>query len=251
MIICLILISLISFTYTQSPIELAKSFNSLEGIQIYLFEDNTKFIYLSINNSFQLDLNASLIVYLDIKESDINLIGKWFAIGFGTTHMPDSDIILCALTYDKKASCGDYIAKGWDIVEKDTQHTVLISYKLVSLDNSYSPYKTCIIFEFNNNQVTRLENIFNGKKSVISAFGKLDLNNKPISHLSNDVSIVQSTTDGAHFNQIKNQTSTTSNTNNKKGTSLISVLYKKTTTNSSNICINLIFGIALALILIN
>lgn len=251
MLICLIILCFTTLTFNKSPIELAKSYDSITGIQIYLYEDTRKFIYLSINNSSKVELTASLNIYLDVIESDIS-IGLWFAIGFGTINMPDSEIILCSLSYDKKASCRDYIAKGWDIVEKEIQSTLLISYELASLDASYSPYKTSIIFEFNNKLFTRMQRIYNGEESIVSAFGNLDLNNKPLAHLNNDISIISSTTDGAYYNQMKIQESTTKEISNTQTKFLISVPFKRDTTiSSSTISLYLIFHIALVLILIN
>ena len=169
--------------------------------------------------------------------------------------MPDSDIILCILTTDKQASCMDYISKGWDIVLNNTQNTLLTSYEISSVNISYNPYKTSIVFNINNKVFTRLKSIYNSTESIISAFGDLDNNNKPIAHLASDTAIIKNTTDGALSNRIENQASITTNTNNQhiisNEKSLVSILYKKTITTISSgiLAINMIFVILIAIIL--
>lgn len=174
-----ILISLFFLSLQQNSLSEAKDYKNINGTQIYMAENTNYFAYISINNDTS-KLNATIYLYT---KSDITTLseGIYIAIGFGTTEMPNADIILCAALKDKTGWCKDYNGVHDDIVLK----TSITSNVVFVFDNApagFSPllYRASWSFTRTNTDVSKL---IAGTTPAIWAFGSIS-GGVPTEHLS-------------------------------------------------------------------
>lgn len=176
-----ILISLFFSSIQQNSLTEAKDYKNLNGTQIYMNENTNYFAYISINNDTS-KLNATIYLYT---KTDITTAseGIYIAIGFGTTEMPNSDIILCAALKDKTGWCKDYNGVHDDIVLK----TSITSNVVFAFDNApagFSPFIYRASWSFTRTN-TNVSKIIDGTTPAIWAYGSIS-GGVPIEHPKNN-----------------------------------------------------------------
>lgn len=122
-------------------------------------------------------LKAKLYLYLNTPISNINN-GVYTSIGFGTTLMLNSDILLCAVTKTTQW-CKDYTGLREDISPKSSI-TNVISSKVSTLDSVWSPYVTQVVWEIERTMDPTP--YINGTKDAIYAYGSLNSSGTPQEH---------------------------------------------------------------------
>lgn len=181
MIIFLLLFSIIS---SQSNVNDLSKFKSKQGIQLYFFNDNTLFVYITIDNNDKSSLTIETNIYFNVLLN--NIPGYYFALGFGGISMSDLKIILCGRSSLNKDFCEGYLTKGYRLF-KDL--SLVVNVKSFSCsDISMTPpglYKTLIkiVYSFINITSEELEMIYNGKQRFSFTYGKI-VNNFPSFHLN-------------------------------------------------------------------
>lgn len=176
----LISLHIVFSVYTQpASLTSAKDYKNISGNQIYLFEMSNAFSYISIDVTQTTKLKATIYLYINQSITAISN-GVYTSIGFGTSQMSGSDIVLCAVKSDKSCWCKDYNGVKENINPKSTTLTTLISSKVDTLGDAWAPYKTLITF--NIERTMTVADILNGNVSAISAYGSLNSSGAPIEH---------------------------------------------------------------------
>ena len=177
-IIFLIICVLVSLTAQQGEASLssAKDFLKIPGTQVYLYETTTSFSYISVDSSVTDKLKATVYHYVNVNLADVSS-GLYAAFGFGGQVMNGSDMVLCAATKDSKMWCKDYDGKSRGIELSTTLKTKLISSSVKTLNDSWAPYKTVMVWEIE--RVMDPKKIIDGKEEMISAYGELTDPNTP------------------------------------------------------------------------
>lgn len=175
-----------------SDLTSAKDYKNISGNQIYLFEEDMAFSYITIDITQTTKLKATIFLYINQSLSSISN-GVYTSIGFGTSVMAGADIILCAAKSDSTCWCKDYTGIKENINSK-TAITTLTSFKVDVLATTWAPYKTLITF--NIERTMTVTDILNGNMFAISAYGALNSSGAPMQH-SNSYSF--KTGDGANF----------------------------------------------------
>lgn len=181
----LLLLLFIEFSISDL-IDREKDFLSLPGIQIYMFENTQVFGYFTINNDNLKnlkgkninELNGSLTIYTRSSYSELSTTGIWTAIGFGSSKMHDSDIILCGMNKDYSLFCQDFLAVYYKIMPKLEEEQTITMYdseiiNLENIDGNYACYLTKIKWDFTR-KIKNLNEIIKGNEKAISAWGHIN-----------------------------------------------------------------------------
>jgi hypothetical protein len=147
-IVYVTLILLISSTLCQneaSSITGARDYASLSGVQVYIYDKSYAFSYLSIDISNTTKLKAKLFLYTSIADLTTLSTGVYTSIGFGSSVMSGSDILLCAYEKDKTSWCKDYKGINQNITNK-ASITTLLSTSTLTLDSNWGNLKTMIVW---------------------------------------------------------------------------------------------------------
>lgn len=158
----------------------ANDYKNNKGVQIYMNKENTIFSYISINTNITDKLSATLYAYTTFKYGESNN-GFYIAIGFGTSDMDNSDILLCGINKDASFFCKDYNGVGHNIQQKESI-TTLNNSKYELANSSFTPYTHKYTWSITRNMDP--QNIINGKVPAISSFGGLSSPNIPVVHNS-------------------------------------------------------------------
>lgn len=158
----------------------ANDYKNNKGVQIYMNKENTIFSYISINTNITDKLSATLYAYTTFKHGDSNN-GFYVAIGFGTSDMDNSDILLCGINKDSSFFCKDYNGVGHNIQQKESI-TTLNNSKYELPNSSFAPYNYKYSWSITRNMDP--QNIINGKIPAISSYGGLSSPNIPVVHNS-------------------------------------------------------------------
>lgn len=193
MLIGLTLLVKVTFEAQTDSLSAAKDFQNISGTQIYMFEKSYAFSYISIDSTVTDKLKATIYLYISTPLSSISN-GVYTAIGFGTSQMSGSDILICSVDSTGICSCSD--VKGVNQgVTSTTQVTNLVSSKVTTpLGAAWSPYVIQVTFD-----ITRKMNpadVISGKSQAISAFGTLNSQKLPQQHNNGDNAAIK-TGDGS------------------------------------------------------
>lgn len=175
---------------TNSINDISK-FRSIDGIQLYFFNDNTMFVYITINNKDTSVLSITNNIYINIPISNIQ--GYYFALGYGSSAMPDLDCVICGRNSLSNDICEGYITKGYGLYKKPSISISVKSYEyndISSMSSMSLLYKTHIRIEYSLNSITSesLERIYSGKERFSFAYGQL-IDDFPSKHINVTVNI--------------------------------------------------------------
>lgn len=145
----LVLFSLCS--YILSDLAAEKNYSSLPGTQIYLFENNQSFSYLSVDESDTTKLKATLNFFSSSDVVTLSENGFWTSVGLGSNQMSGASIILCGMNTNQSLFCKSYISSGHSISKDNSTGLTVISSNKSDLGNEFSPYKTKFQWTFSRN----------------------------------------------------------------------------------------------------
>lgn len=181
-LIVIVLFDILTSYFVLTQISTTKDYISSNGIQVYLYEDSSYYIYLSIDSESSLTLKMTIYLYTTKTVEDITSSsnGIYLGIGFGSTAMADSDIIICGVTKNKTGFCDDYNARGWSIVQKTINITNLKEFKSESLDQVWAPYKNLCTFKverkpdpLDTNSKFDVSKIIKGQEDMVACLGEI------------------------------------------------------------------------------
>lgn len=188
----------------------AKDYKTIPGTQIYLFDRSNAFSYISIDSTSTSRMKATVYLYLTGQLTTISN-GVYTSIGFGTSQMSGSDILLCAVTQSGNQWCKDFVGGRSDITETGGI-TTLISAEVNSLGAVWSPFITQVIWKIERaiNPTTYI----NGLGNAIYAYGSLDSSGNPQRHPNGYYNSIRSG-DGNTGNSPSQNTGGTASANNE------------------------------------
>lgn len=207
-------------TFNNTINDLSK-FKSKEGIQLYFFNDNTLFVYITIGNKDKSSLTIETYIYFNDLIS--NIPGYYFALGFGSHAMPDLKIILCGRSSLNKDYCEGYITKGYALYKEMKLVINVKSFSCSDISMTSGLYNTYIKIAYSLVSITseELEKIYNGKERFSFSYGKL-INNLPSKHLNVTANLL-SIDGNSNNNQIIIQPDAIIKTINRKKRTLVPV----------------------------
>jgi hypothetical protein len=125
-------------------------FGNQEGIQVYYSSTSDHYYFGSYTGSAK-SLEGKLYLILKDDRATINSTGIWVGIGFGSSSMIKSDMVMCFYIPQKEFYCEDYYSDANNIPKKDItlggkNHILNSSGEII--DISVDGYKTMISFSF-------------------------------------------------------------------------------------------------------
>lgn len=215
------LICTLSFS-NSSIIDNEKDYANIDGTQIYLFQTSKVFGYLNIDSTVTTSMKATMVFYSTSTVSSLSNSGIWSGIGFGTSDMKGSNMIICGMDIGSSMWCNQYKGNSKDVSLKSPQSITVTDSQLTDLTTSsedYGSYVSKVTWSFTVDfDSTDLSNIISGNEKAISAWGHVPSSQSPEEHVA-DYRI--STGDGN-----KKLSSTTSNSDTNGNSSEITKLSK-------------------------
>lgn len=183
-----------SSSNSTNLIDNERNYTNIPGVQIYLFENNEVFSYISINSTITDELHADLYLFTRLEKENYTDHGLWTAIGLGGYKMIDADMMICG--FDKKIAnmwCKDYVGlhgliKGVESLVYSVEGSVIdLEDSNLKEGENWGYYKTKFTWslkrKLNSNSNYLLADVFNGQTEAISAWGWVDKDGVPDKHV--------------------------------------------------------------------
>lgn len=168
-ILCFLLVSL-TMQLAEDSLASAKDYANIAGTQVYLYEKENAFSYMSVDSTSKDKLKAKLYLYVNVNLADVSA-GVYTSFGLGSQKMLGSDMVVCAATKDSTMWCKDFEGAKDYSAPSSTKKTTLISSSAKTLSSAWAPYKTVITWDIE--RTTSPTKILDGSELIISAFGPL------------------------------------------------------------------------------
>lgn len=165
LILIIAFISLLSLS-KANIIDDEKKYSSIDGTQIYMFETSTVFAYLSIDNTVTTNMKATMNFYSTTTTTDLSKTGLWSGIGFGTSVMVGSNMIICGMDIGSSLWCKQFDGKN-HFIEAIANQTINVTASSVTdlktVTGDYGSYVSKLSWSFTVNfSSTDLQSIISG-----------------------------------------------------------------------------------------
>lgn len=183
---------LLPFTLSQSLV--TGDYSNMNGIQVYFFASSSAYSFGSFTGSSS-SVSGTIYLFLSETQSKIDSSnGVWAGVGFGSSNMNNSDMVICSYVPNNKFSCYDGWSYSNGIPSNDSSlggrnDIVASSGTITSV--SVGSFKTLIRFNFTKN-ISNLDNFdWSGFASwqtnnggISGAYGYLDGSQNVMKHLA-------------------------------------------------------------------
>lgn len=147
-LIC-IYINLIQFAFSETLV--TGDYSNMSGIQTYFLSSSSIYYFATFTGSSS-SITSTLYLFMSESQSDIDSAnGVWAGIGFGSSNMLNSDVVMCTYTPTNRFSCYDAWSNSY--VNPSTDSSLGgkndITFSSGTITNvSIGSYKTLITFTF-------------------------------------------------------------------------------------------------------
>lgn len=158
-------------------------FGNQEGLQIYYTSTSSNYYFGSYSGSAT-SITGKLYLILKDDRATINKTGIWVGVGFGSTSMKNSDMVMCFYIPEKEFYCDDFYSNSENTPKTDAslggKNNISSSSGKIE-DISIDSYKTILTFTFTKD-ISNLDNIYDwsefktwqtNKKAHSASFGKM------------------------------------------------------------------------------